>query len=262
MLRWWACAGVDRADLAVRRPDGAMLWHAGQAIETLPLAWASAHNVRGADVYIRPARGHSWPLVFLDDVPCAVATPVAHKYAALLVRTSAAGGCHVWLRCSHPLDEDERGQAQRYLARRLGADMGSISGEHLGRLAGFKNWKRAGVWVNVLEASELRPWEPTPALVEQLSASAGLRRDPRTRDASATSAVSATDRSPSGKDWGFTCHLLEAGRDPLAVHALLLRRVRARRGPDAERYAALTIRRALRRLGFRPTTPTREPTAS
>ena len=38
----------------------------------------------------------------------------------------------------------------------------SISGEHLGRLAGFKNWKRGGTWVNVLGAScHGRHWDPT-----------------------------------------------------------------------------------------------------
>jgi hypothetical protein len=29
MLNWWAKNGIERADLAVRRADGAMLWHAG-----------------------------------------------------------------------------------------------------------------------------------------------------------------------------------------------------------------------------------------
>jgi hypothetical protein len=39
-------------------------------------------------------------------------------------------------------------------AHRIDVDLGSISGEHLGRLlAGFKNWKRRGRWVNVLTAS-------------------------------------------------------------------------------------------------------------
>ena len=152
-----------------------MLWHADRPLATLPLPWARAHNVRNADVYVRPARGYRWPLVFLDDVPCSAAAAVARKYGALLIHTSAAGGCHIWLRCSLPLDEDERHRAQRYLAPRLGADLGSISGEHLGRLAGFKNCKRAGVWVNVLQASELAPWQPAPALAQPPSP-AGQRR--------------------------------------------------------------------------------------
>jgi len=256
MLRWWSQAGIDRADLVVRRADGAMLWHADQSIEALPLAWARAHNVRRADVYVRAARGYSWPLVFLDDVACAVATSVARKYAALLVETSPAGGCHVWLRSSIPLDEDERRQAQRYLALRVQADLGSISGEHLGRLAGFKNWKREGVWVNVLAASERPPWNPTPALVEP-TPSPAERRQHRSRNVPLSSS-GGTDTSPSGADWAFTCGLLEAGCDPCIVQARLVERARPRRGADIERYAARTVSRASRHVA-RATT--REPDA-
>lgn len=256
MLKWWSRAGVDRADLAVRRPDGAMLWHADQPIDSLPLPWARAHNVKNADVYVRPARGHRWPLVFLDDVPSSAAAAVARKYGALLIHTSPAGGCHIWLRVSVPLDEDERHRAQRYLALRLGADPGSISGEHLGRLAGFRNCKRDGVWVNVLLASDLAPWEPAPALLEPPSPAA-QRRLHGPRQGPVTDDVHATDTSPSGADWAFACSLLEAGCDPQLVHARLAERARSRRGKDAERYARHTLRRALCRLAG--PTPDREP---
>ena len=229
-----------------------MLWHADRPLATLPLPWARAHNVRNADVYVRPARGYRWPLVFLDDVPCSAAAAVPRNNAALLIHTSAAGGCHIWLRCSLPLDEDERHRAQRYLAPRLGADLGSISGEHLGRLAGFKNCKRAGVWVNVLQASELAPWQPAPALAQPPSP-AGQRRLYGSPPGSAADGVHATDTSASGADWAFTCSLLEAGCDPCLVHARLVQRARERRATDAERYARHTLRRALSRLA-RPTT--------
>lgn len=249
MLRWWLRAGIDRADLAVRRPDGAMLWHSDQPLARLPLSWARALNVRCADVYIRPARGSRWPLVFLDDVSFPAAAAVARKYAALLVHTSAAGGCHIWLHCALPLDEDERRRAQRYLALRLGADLASISGEHLGRLAGFKNCKRDGVWVNVREASTLDPWQPASALLESASSLARRRGPDGSRAQAGTELV---DTSPSGSDWAFTCSMLEAGCDPSFVNARLLDRVRDRRGTDAERYAQHTLRRALRHLS-RPT---------
>jgi hypothetical protein len=248
MLTWWVRAGVDRADLAVRRVDGAMLWHADQPAGALPLAWARAQNSRNADVYVRPARGHPWPLVFLDDVPCDRAAAVARKYAALIVHTSAAGGCHLWLRCSVPLHENERHHAQHHLALRLGADLGSISGEHLGRLAGFKNWKRSGVWVNVLQASELGPWRPVELLAEATSSHALASRVPSLPDGTAPESVKTTDTSASGADWAFTCRLLEAGCDPRLVHARLVNRARPRRGTDAERYATHTLSRALRHL--------------
>lgn len=247
MLRWWRAAGIDRIDLAVRREDGAMLWHADQTLAALPLAWARAHNVRRADVYVRPARGHRWPLVFLDDVACPVATAVAEEHAALVVQTSPVGGCHVWLRCSVPLDESQRRDAQRHLAHHLEADLGSISGEHLGRLAGFKNWKRGGPWVNVLDASERGPWDPPAALRQPPPPPTARQRTVR------ANSTSGSDTSPSGADWAFTCRLLEAGCDPGVVLARLVERARPRRGSDTRRYAARTLDRALQHLARRTT---------
>ncbi len=67
-----------------------------------------------------------------------------------MVHTSPDGGCHLWLRLTHALDEHHRYLAQRWLIPKVNADLGSVSGEHLGRLAGTRNWKRASVWVNVV----------------------------------------------------------------------------------------------------------------
>ena len=59
MLEWWRSAGVERADLAVHRPDGVMIWHRSRPLLSLPLAWARAENVRSAEVYVRAARGEA-----------------------------------------------------------------------------------------------------------------------------------------------------------------------------------------------------------
>lgn len=254
MLRWWKRAGIDRTDLAIRRPDGTMAWHHDQHLHALPLPWARAENVRHADVYIRPARGISWPLVFLDDVLPVSAIAIARKYAALIIRTSPPGGCHVWLRCTTPLAEDERCHAQRWLASRIEADKASISGEHLGRLAGFRNWKRDGAWVNVVLASDLRPpWDASAAIGGSLDAASCAHAAP--------SPSTTADTSPSGKEWGWVCGMLEAGLDPVVVHARLLEQARPRRGPDADRYASRTLARALRRRYALPP-PTRDPRQS
>lgn len=238
MLRWWARAGVDRADLAIRREDGNMAWHHDKDLGALPLSWARAQNVRRGEVYIRPSRHGSWPLVFLDDVTGESAAAIARKYAALVVRTSLEGGCHVWLRCSTPLSERARCAAQRWLAARVRADKASVSGEHLGRLAGFRNWKRGGVWVNVAHASEMPPWDPEPALRDAPRAAA-----PTSRTGPATS----SDDSPSAREWGWVCGMLEAGLPPDTVRSRLLASALPRRGRDAERYADFTLARALRR---------------
>ncbi len=241
MLRWLHSAGVGRADLAVRRADGAMIWHRSRAIHQLPLGWARAENVRAAEVYVRPARGEPWPLTFLDDVPTQLARRITEKYSALAVETSPVGGCHLWLACQQPLDEPERAAAQRWLAQRTGADPASTSGEHLGRLAGFKNWKRSGAWVNIVGMSWHRFWDPIPALAARCQPI--LRRGP-----AASRSCAGRDTSPSGREWAWVCGLLEIGREPEVVYHRLVARARKRRGPDAERYARHTVDRAARRL--------------
>lgn len=253
MLDWWTCIGVDRADLAVRRSTGAMLWHRDVVVAALPLAWARAENAHQADIYIRPARGHAWPFVFVDDVAVDRAHAVASHVDALLVATSPAGGCHVWIRCDHALDEYDRMRAQREWIDTLHGDPGSVSGEHLGRLAGFKNWKRSGCWVNVVAATSAgRPWATTAAGVSNTVTPTGAAT-PRT---SVAVGGSTRDTSPSGHDWGWVCGLLETGHAPHAVYHQLVQHARVRRGADADRYARRTIEKALAHLARRHVRPT------
>jgi DNA-binding transcriptional MocR family regulator len=244
MLRFWWHSGIIAVDLAVRRAGGAMIWHRACAPAHLPLPWLRAENVRQADVYIRPARGASWPLLLLDDVEVARALRIARKYAALAVQTSPDGGCHLWLRLARPLDEHQRYLAQRWLIRRVNADPCSVSGEHLGRLAGTRNWKRAGVWVNVLnpDPAPRPPWDPAPAFAQ--SSPPPLRRTPTQPR---LPSQHATDNSASGQEWGWVCGALDAGLDPQIVYRRLLERAATRRGSDAERYARHTLQRALQR---------------
>lgn len=250
MLRWWRGQNVDLIDLAVRRQDGAMAWHHELALPRgVPLAWARYENAHGADVYLRPARGYEWPLVFLDDVDPVHAVRVTRKYQAMAVQTSPAGGCHLWLACTRPMGEYGRAHAQRWLAERLGGDPASVSGEHLGRLAGFRNWKRGGVWVNVRATAHgfLRPWDPSVAVPLALELSGGAVR-PATAPQGADRDTSSRDNSPSGREWAWVCEALENGRRPEQVYRALVARARPRRGRDAERYARRTVERALRRV--------------
>jgi hypothetical protein len=237
MLHWWRTAGIDRADLAIRRSDGTMLWHHDRNVADLALGWARAANAQGAEVYVRPARGRAWAIVFLDDVRPESAIRIARKYSALVVETSHAGGCHLWLSCSRPLAETERKRAQVYLAGRVAADPGSVSGEHLGRLAGFKNWKRGGEWINVAAASRVSPWTPLFLPV----GTGGMAR-------SRGNTPLGADQSTSAREWGWVCGLLEAGVTAEVVYRRLVAKARPRRGGDAERYARRTVAQALRRI--------------
>lgn len=237
MLAWWR-ERADRADLAIRRSGGAMIWVRGRELDRLPLAWARAENRKGAEIYLRPARGADWPLLFLDDLPVPVAKRAVRRYASLAVQTSQAGGCHLWLATDVALDERRRHLCQRHLARLTGADKASTSGEHLGRLAGFKNHKRHGVWVNVLASSgDPPPWRPPSSLVDEVPRPpAGGRH---------VGGQGEVDRSPSGLDWAWACRELERGDSSDRVLTRLVMRCRSRRGRDAERYARRTVERVV-----------------
>lgn len=246
MLSWQCQRGVAWVDLAVRRACGTLCWHHHVAIEALPLPWMRAENVRGGNVYIRPARDHAWPLLFLDDVDRRTAVRVASFYDALVVHTSHAGGCHIWLCCVPAIGEAQRAVAQRYLAARIGADSRSTSGDHLGRLAGFRNWKRSGEWVNVLPVSPGRPPWNVEALLA-CNASQSRMRPQGISSAPASGATASRDTSESGKEWGWTCGALDAGMPPVEVVARLTERALVRRGRGAFAYAKRTVAKALSR---------------
>jgi hypothetical protein len=291
MLEWWSLCGITRADLAVRRQTGIMIWHRDRPLLELPLPWARAENVRRADVYVRPARhqagakgadsGYAWPLVLLDDLPLDAAWNLARTHRALIVRTSRIGGCHLWIACDRDLTETERKNLQQCLAHQWGADPASTSGEHLGRLAGFKNWKRHGVWVKIVEPTVANTTATTAAA---LLCSEEVRSEPeryatasipsiRHHENEMTPSTVATsdkrrcriedaceypddragkpprlstprDTSESAREWGWVCGMLEAGIPPEIVYQRLLDRARRRRGQDAERYTHHTIDRA------------------
>jgi hypothetical protein len=245
MLSAWGDLEVSRADLAIRRQDGAMLWQRDRPLENLPLAWARAENAHGSDIYVRPARGHAWPLVFLDDVALDLALEVAGTSGGLAVQTSPEGGCHLWLPTGAPLDEEGRCHRQRWLAQQLGADLASTSGEHLGRLAGFRNWKRGGCWVNLLAGADAGRGLRRVAAPEPPSAAVTVPGPRVARDATP---AQGRDLSASGQEWGWACRMLESGWDPERVYEALLGKAACRRGPDADRYARRTVERATEKV--------------
>ena len=167
MLDWFETAGVNSWNFCVL--DRGMLGHErprDRPEVERSLGWAWVKNQAGHDVYIRPARGQSWPVVFLDDLPPRKACGIARKYAALVVETSS-GNCQVWIRTMRPLSEPERATVQRSLVARVGADPMSVSGDHFGRAAGFRNRKkgRDDFVVRVLEASGGAALDPSPHLL-------------------------------------------------------------------------------------------------
>ncbi|MHB1529227.1 MAG: DNA-primase RepB domain-containing protein [Acidiferrobacteraceae bacterium] len=102
--------------------------------------WGVARNIRGENLYLRPARGWPWPLVLIDDLPNARAFAIARKYSSLVIETTL-NNCQVWIATNPPINEQQRLAVQRCLCARVGSDPGSVSGEHWGRAPGFQNMK-------------------------------------------------------------------------------------------------------------------------
>lgn len=270
-LEWFHRAGVTAFNLAVLGDSG-MLGHdrARCAAEVLrSLGWAGARNAQGIDVYLRPARFDldglpaAWPVVFFDDVKPDTAARIVRKYSSLVVQTSPRR-CHVWIACTTPLDEAQRGSVQAALAPRIDADRASTSGEHFGRAPGFKNQKRGGVWVSILSKTG----------GTNLDAVAIISQPPLPHPPSGADADGINPSSPQGgrvacggsgseseNDFGFAAGRLEwalaAGRDISNEKKLIVERIVARslargkrRTDDAARlYALRTVNAALQRVG-------------
>lgn len=157
MLDWFWERGIDHVNIACLGPKEmkgqSRVRDKNEAQRSL--GWAWRENMSGASVYFRPSRylqngsPASWPVIFLDDITVEPVKRLLQLYDCLVIRTSP-GRHHIWIQTDHVLDEGRRAVVQRSLAEQYGGDFGSISGEHFGRFAGFRNHKRAGCWVNVI----------------------------------------------------------------------------------------------------------------
>lgn len=248
--------GIDRFDLAVlrRSADGAPILFLAPAqtraldlehhCVTNRLPWLRAQNAAGHDVYFRPHRHMSWPVVFLDDLPPPLAIRIAAKYPAAVIETSP-GSCHLWLVTNRPLTEVQRTGLQKDLVARLAgaADPASVSGSHWGRLPGFRNHKPSRrCWVN-------------PRVYSKDSLPLTL---PLTTTPCAPSPPRLADPNPQGQDisrmeWGWVRGSLQNNRSPSWVLDRLILHATPRRGhADAVRYAHYTVQKACRFLGLKP----------
>jgi hypothetical protein len=259
MLDWFEASGVDSWNFSVL--DKGMLGHErsrNRAEVERSLGWGWVKNRSGHDVYTRPARGHDWPVVFLDDLPPRKARGIAKKYGALVVETSS-GNCQVWIRVMCPLSEPDRATVQRALASMIGADPMSVSGDHFGRAVGYCNRKkgRDDFVVRVLEASDGAALDPTSHLAEApaLPAPAGRR-------AVFTGLGSGEAKSESEREYRYCLARLgwakSKGRDPAGEFAYLVGNIADRaveRGKRKSRgealiYAEKTVARAMAQMGL------------
>lgn len=228
------------------------------------LVWGPARNIRGANVYFRPARHDAdgvllaHPVVFLDDLPPAKAAGIAKKYRSIVVETSASN-YQVWIVTNRPLAEDERYRVQGSLLRRIGGDPGSVSGEHFGRFPGYANNKpgRSGFRVAVRHCNAIgQTLDVAPHLAEAHQATETPTLPPTGGRVPSSPTQGATDNE-SVREFRFAIARLRAGDKPenivkrIAEHAL----ARGKRGGNAQKceaYASNTVRTA---LGFVSSSP-------
>ena len=160
-----------------------------------------------------------------------------------------------WIVLRHPCSEHERHVVQSALARLVGADPGSVSGEHFGRFPGYCNRKpgRHGHRIAIWATNAAGPtFDPTPHLLGAPKAvSTPL---PASRAVCPRSSLAERDTGDeSAREFRFALARLAAGRPPaevvdaVAAHAL----ARGKRGGNEQavrRYAELTVTKAAARL--------------
>ncbi len=253
-LDWLETGGVDRFDLGVNRhgttrerdkfiPGQKDLDRNG-LIQSL--GWLRQENAQGASVYFRPAQCHNWSLVFLDDVSKPMALKIASKYTSAVIETSL-GLCHIWIRTAKALSIAERGLVQNWCAKKAGADLGSTSGDHFGRLPGFKNRKpqRNGAWVNLLCVTNETEFDPSVAL----SSAPDLFPMGRVLNLNQRKFQGSGTRDESAAEYGWVMGQIRKGIDPDIIEKELLEHCLCRRGADAVRYARRTVKQALAHAG-------------
>lgn len=241
--------GIDRFDIGVRRNEGTFIFHESQDLDRAGVEkrfkWLKYENRQGSEIYIRPARGHSWNYLFLDDLNLEAAREIAAKHRTMLIQTSAEGGCHAWLCTSRAITEPERYAKQSDLAQHYGADKMSVSGEHWGRFAGFRNHKR-GSWVNWLITSD-----SPPMTVSSISTPTGQQaggcviHSPSNRTRPISRSI---DDSPSGAEWGWVMGFLSATGDAQRAIDRLAEQADARGKSNPRSYAERTVRKAQSKL--------------
>lgn len=103
---------------------------------------------RPLNVYICSAKSQPQSWLMMDDLTIEQCREIAGNRTAMIIQTSATSH-HLWLATSRPVSVAERKLCQQVLQKKYGGDEGSVSGDHFGRLAGFKSIKR-NCWVNLI----------------------------------------------------------------------------------------------------------------
>lgn len=246
-LDWFLSIGVDQFNFSVLSDRG-MLNHDRPrcAEEVLRSAgWAWSENTRGSNIYIRPARCFSFPVVMFDDLDCLKIDKICKKYSCLAVETSK-NNFQAWISTTLSLGEAQRAAVQSAIANLIGADPGSTSGEHFGRAAGFRNQKpgRGGFLVGVRShRHDLPALDPAPYLFAPSPVGGGV---PFTKPLEIR--PSAVDGDESSAEFRFALARLAAGNyEPEIIKNIAhraLARGKRKTAAACDEYAKKTVEKA------------------
>ena len=235
-------AGIDRFDLGIMKPGG-VFWQKGlgnldlsEVLKRFP--WLRAENSRMSEIYFRPGREGAWSIIILDDLTWAQVSKLSRKYQCWVVRTSENRN-HAWVLTERPLIMTERYLTQKEIARRGWGDPAAVSGDRFGRIPGFRNWKRAGEWVNLISCPDpaLPRFNPPSTVTVEVSVRPQVAKDVH-------KFLGGVDDSESGKDFGWVCGWLRSGLDPNEAVSRLSERAKTRGKKDPEGYARRTVEKA------------------
>lgn len=247
MLRWFFENGVSTIDIHLRCPkvvnanynSDDWFWltqHNDLTMEkSLSLMkWCRFKNSKGSDIFIRPHRHDKQPIIFLDDLSLSKATMVSNKYRSIVIQTSP-NNTQAWVVLSERLSENERKSIQQYISEKGFSDKGSISGEHLGRLCGFKSQKRK-CWVKYVRSSQAikySPPKPEPSSLPRRGACANKNAGMKTM---------------SEVEFSWVLSKARRGLSSNTLINILEKSAKARGKPSPEKYAERTVRRAIELL--------------
>lgn len=247
LLKWFFAHQASAVDIHVRSPKvvGAdyksddWIWitrHEALSLEKAMhlLSWCRSKNCNGSDIFIRPHRHDQQPILFLDDLTIKDARMVSRKYQSIIIETSP-GNTQVWLALSRSLNENERKLAQQFIASRGLTDKGSISGDHLGRLCGYKSQKR-NFWVKYICQSYTELYSPILATPSTFPHGGACVKN-----------ISGTP-SMSERDFSWVLSNFRKGICATKLTELLTISASQRGKPAPAKYASRTVRRAMQIL--------------
>ena len=213
------------------------------------LSWLRRENAKGEDIYFRPEKKGTWPIFVLDDLTDDQAKLMG-KYRSWIVRTSP-GRHHAWIMTDRPLSPPERYQIQKYFIDRGIGDQGAVSRDRLGRIPGFRNWKRGGEWVNLIASPNFScPLLHPPEGGMYVSSSEFRTKKFRPFLEDSNRDLKEVDRSQSGKEFGWACWWLKKGLDPEEAIKRLSLRAQERGKNRPEEYARRTVAKAQEVVDF------------